>query len=171
MKTQNIFLAGGALIAAAILLLRKKGRLSANGGAFLERAFEFLKPHEGFIPVSRWDYQQYSWGYGTKAPGNNLPITREQAKAEAIAYLADDLEWLQNTGIASKLNENQTIAVLSFMYNLGRGAFEGSTLRRRIDQGRYAEAANEFPKWNKAGGVVLPGLVRRRADEQRLFLS
>lgn len=167
---KNLLLAGGVIVIAAVLL-RKKIGLSANGGALLERALEFMKPYEGFIPVSRWDYRQYSWGYGTRAPRGGLSISREQAKAEAIAYLADDLEWLQNTGIASKLNENQTIAVLSFMYNLGRGAFDGSTLRRRIDEGRYAEAANEFPKWNKAGGVVLPGLVTRRAAERALFLS
>lgn len=171
MKSTNLVLAAGVIVAAFVLLRKKIGGLSANGGAFLERAFEFLKPLEGFIPVSKWDYKQYSWGYGTKAPGGGLAITREQAKAEAIAYLADDLEWLQNTGIASKLNENQTIAVLSFMYNLGRGAFDGSTLRRRIEQGRYAEAANEFAKWNKAGGVVLPGLVTRRAAEAAKFRS
>ncbi|OZH55731.1 hypothetical protein AFK68_02685, partial [Hydrocoleum sp. CS-953] len=72
------------------------------------------------------------------------------------------------------VNQNQFDALVSFAYNVGTGAFQGSTLLRKLNQGDYQGAANEFSRW--VNGVVngvfqpLPGLVSRRADEQELFL-
>jgi GH24 family phage-related lysozyme (muramidase) len=62
-------------------------------------------------------------------------------------------------------------ALLDFVYNLGQGNFQSSTLLEKIDAGKFEEAAEEFQKWNKAGGKVLPGLVKRREAEKELFLS
>jgi lysozyme len=69
------------------------------------------------------------------------------------------------------LNQNQFDALVSFTYNCGSGALKGSTLLRKLNNGDYDGAAAEFPRWTKGGGVVLPGLVRRRAAEMHLFLS
>ncbi|MDU2883127.1 MAG: lysozyme, partial [Enterobacter sp.] len=62
-------------------------------------------------------------------------------------------------------------ALVDFAYNLGVKALEGSTLLKKLNAGDYAGAAAEFPKWNKAGGKVLPGLVKRREAERTLFLA
>lgn len=66
-------------------------------------------------------------------------------------------------------------AFLSFTYNLGVGAFCGSTMRKKIDAGNLAGACNELPKWNKAtlAGVriVLPGLTTRRATEKSMCVE
>jgi len=62
-------------------------------------------------------------------------------------------------------------ALLDFTYNLGVARYRASTLRKRIDEGRWVEAAAELPKWRMGGGRVLPGLVRRREAERVLFLS
>ena len=51
------------------------------------------------------------------------------------------------------------------------GNLQASTLRQKLNRGDYEGAANEFPKWRKAGGRVLNGLVRRRADEKAMIMS
>jgi GH24 family phage-related lysozyme (muramidase) len=73
--------------------------------------------------------------------------------------------------ITVPLNQNQFDALVSFVFNLGSGALQCSTLRRRLNAGAYLEAADEFPKWVYAGGRKLKGLVRRREAERILFLS
>lgn len=69
------------------------------------------------------------------------------------------------------ISQLQFDALTSFAYNLGTGALESSTLLRVLNGGHYAKAANEFRKWNKAGGRVLPGLTRRREAERAMFLK
>lgn len=60
----------------------------------------------------------------------------------------------------------QAVALLSWSYNVGVGAACKSTLVRKLNAGRPAqEWCRELHKWNRAGGRVLPGLVKRRADE------
>lgn len=62
-------------------------------------------------------------------------------------------------------------ALVSFSYNVGVSAFCGSTLVRKLNAGDTVGACNELPKWNKAGGVVWPGLVKRREAERQLCLE
>ncbi|MNP56642.1 Lysozyme RrrD [compost metagenome] len=67
--------------------------------------------------------------------------------------------------------QEQFDALVSFTYNLGINALKGSTLLRKLNSGDYEGAADEFLKWNKAGGKILSGLTRRREAERMLFLS
>ena len=69
------------------------------------------------------------------------------------------------------LNDNQYGALVSFTYNLGERNFSKSTLLKKVNAQDWSGAANEFRKWNKAGGKVLKGLVRRRDAERLLFLT
>ena len=69
------------------------------------------------------------------------------------------------------LNENQIDALTSFVYNVGQNAFANSTLLRKLNDGDFNGAADEFMKWIHAGGKVVQGLVNRRATEKELFLS
>ena len=71
----------------------------------------------------------------------------------------------------SALSQGQFDALVAFSFNCGLGALQASTLRRLYNAGDIAGAAEEFVKWNKAAGQVLPGLTRRRLAEQSLFLS
>jgi len=69
------------------------------------------------------------------------------------------------------ITDNQYAALISFTFNVGIGNLSVSTLLKRLNAGDYLTAANEFRKWNKAGGVVLNGLTKRREAERLLFLS
>jgi hypothetical protein len=69
------------------------------------------------------------------------------------------------------VTSNQFSALVSLAYNVGIGALRGSTLLRLLNARDYAGAANQFPRWNRGGGRVLPGLVKRRAAERDLFLT
>ena len=62
-------------------------------------------------------------------------------------------------------------SLVSFAFNVGLGNLQRSSLRMKTNRGELEEAADEFLKWTKAGGRVLPGLVKRRNDERALYLS
>lgn len=73
--------------------------------------------------------------------------------------------------MAKKWRAEQQAAIVSFAYNVGLGALEDSTLRKRLLTGEDASKVviEELPRWNKAGSLVLEGLVNRRKDEIALF--
>jgi len=74
--------------------------------------------------------------------------------------------------VKKPLTQNQLDSLVSLVYNIGVTAFRDSTLLKRINRGEDKQTiANEFDKWIYAGGKKLPGLVRRRAAEKKLFLS
>lgn len=70
-----------------------------------------------------------------------------------------------------ELNENETIALADFVFNLGSGAFQRSTLRMRLNRNDRIGCASEFPKWVWAGGKIIKGLRLRRLAERDLFLG
>ena len=72
---------------------------------------------------------------------------------------------------ASADNQCHLDAMVSFAFNVGLGNLQASTLRMKYNRQDYAGAADEFLRWNKASGVILAGLVRRRAAERLLFLN
>lgn len=65
------------------------------------------------------------------------------------------------------MHQHEFDAFVSLAYNIGPGAFCGSTLAKKLNAGDYAGACTEILRWNKAGGRVLSGLVKRRAAEYR----
>ena len=109
-------------------------------------------------------------GYGHTGPEvkKGLSITQQQADQ----LLAADLQTFE-TGVGKAvtvpLNANQFSALVSFSYNLGLANLQSSTLLRLLNQGDYAGAAAQFPRWDRAGGQIVAGLRRRRQAEQALF--
>lgn len=93
--------------------------------------------------------------------------------AEAEALLSDDLAPLEIylQAVLPWLTQPQFDALASFIFNVGIGAFEQSTLLKRLRTRDFAGAAAQFARWNKSNGVVLAGLTRRRTAERALFLS
>jgi len=70
-----------------------------------------------------------------------------------------------------KLTANQEAALIDFTFNCGAGNLQSSTLRKCVLRGDFEQAANEFLKWDKAQGVKLRGLTKRRVAESKLFRS
>lgn len=95
----------------------------------------------------------------------DTPITREHA----MVLLKESLGCTYLPGVLRLCpgldTPQRAAAILSFAYNLGLGALKASTLRKRINAGRWSDAKEELKKWNKAGGRVLRGLVLRREAE------
>lgn len=95
-------------------------------------------------------------------------LTLDQAKA----LLAQDLLPVitaVKSAVVVPLSQYQFDALVIFAYNVGITAFKTSTLLRLLNAGNTEGAGAQFAVWNKAGGVVCPGLVRRRAAEANLF--
>jgi lysozyme len=95
-----------------------------------------------------------------------------QAKAEQL--LQNDLtsfEEAVNRLVSRNLTPNQFAALVSFAYNCGVGSLEESTLLRYVNAGKFQAAAGEFGRWVSGGSGPMPGLVRRRAAEAKLFLE
>lgn len=82
-----------------------------------------------------------------------------------LAEACRDVEML----VSVPLTNHQFDALVSFDFNLGAWNLGKSTLLRKLNARDYRGCANEFPRWNRAGGVILNGLVRRRAAEAQLF--
>lgn len=95
------------------------------------------------------------------------PIT----EAQADALLATDLSWIEEdlNALPVPLTQGKFDALASLTYNIGRGAFAGSTLKKRLLANDMKGAADQFPRWVHANGKVLMGLVNRRVEELRMF--
>ncbi|WP_164522467.1 lysozyme [Sphingobium yanoikuyae] len=98
-----------------------------------------------------------------------LTITRERSQQ----LLATDLQRFEGAvnRLGGRMNQGQFDAMVSFAFNVGEAALRSSTLLKKHLAGDYAGAAREFARWNKGGGKVLPGLVKRRAAEAALYMS
>ena len=70
-----------------------------------------------------------------------------------------------------QLTQGQFDALVSFSFNVGLGNLQNSTLRMKVNRGDMEGAAEQFLVWTKAGGKVLPGLVKRRTHEKEMFES
>lgn len=141
-------------------------RTNANG-LLLIKSFEGLRLQAYRDAVGIWTI-----GYGTTRgvrPGMRI------SEAEAEKFLQADLtrfEQAINEAVAVPINDNQFSALVSFTYNVGSGAFRSSTLLKMLNQRHpLRNTADQFPRWNRAGGRVLAGLTRRRNAEKALFLG
>ncbi len=100
--------------------------------------------------------------------GFSAPLSRSEAR-RLLAETVGDYERAVRHNVDQPLSQAQFDALVSFTYNLGASRLRESTLRKRLNAGDAWGAAEEFDRWVYGGGVVLPGLVRRRAAERRLF--
>jgi len=122
-----------------------------------------LYPNQGALPLDQRD------AYPLEQNDN-----RTFSKDEVDGLLAFDLQRFE-VGITRLfpmvLTAGQNDALVSFAFNLGLGGVQRSTLRQKVIRNEIQEAADEFLKFTRGGGKVLPGLVKRRNDERALFLS
>lgn len=119
---------------------------------------------EAYIPI-KGDVPTI--GFGT-TEGVQLgdKITPVQALARAVADVGR-YEGALRRCVKVPLYQHEYDAYISLSYNIGGGAFCGSTLVRKLNASDYVGACEEILRWNKAGGKVLRGLVIRREAEYR----
>ena len=147
--------------------------------AWLAPALKLIKKWEGCrLEAYRCPADVPTIGYGaTRLANRAVRMGDTITQQEADEMLLHEVENLFAPSVfallplAKKWRGEQTAAIISFAYNVGLGALEESTLRKRLLAGEDATKVviEELPRWNKAGNKVLEGLVNRRKDEVALF--
>jgi len=137
-----------------------------------------IKKWEGWYPKAYKDpVGVWTIGWGTTGaeavPGRK--ITKKQGEEFLYRDLKDEEATVRSL-VKVKLTQHQFDALVSFVYNLGAGNFERSTLLKMINRGNFLGAAAQFVRWNKARSrdtgkwMTLKGLTNRRKDEAALFM-
>ena len=109
-------------------------------------------------------------GYGHTGPDVSPGSTITQA--QAVQLLQQDVASAAacvNQAVIVQLNQDEFDALVDFVFNLGQSAFRSSTMLKDLNAGDFAGAADQFDKWDHAGGKVVAGLLRRREAEQAVF--
>jgi len=142
-----------------------------------KQGLDLVKDFEGFrakayrCPAGVWTI---GYGHTSMAGKPDVKPGMVISKAEGERILMNDLRVYEagvRSAIKVNLTPNQYSACVSLCYNIGVGAFRRSSVARFCNRSQWKNAADAFALWNKAGGRVLPGLVRRRAAEASLFLK
>ena len=137
---------------------------TSNTGIRLIKQFEGFRKDAYLCPAKVWTI-----GYGHT--GNVLP-SHTVSELQAENLLKQDLQRFEkavNELVKVPISQGEFDALVSFSFNVGTNAFKNSTLLKLLNQGKYREAGAQFGRWTLANGSRLPGLIRRREQEQRLF--
>lgn len=143
-----------------------------------KNGIELIKKHEGLrlkaylCPAKVWTigYGATFYENGDKVKeGERISMERaEQLLTFHVGLFAKQVE----KAIKVPINQNQFDALVSFAFNVGMGAFRGSTLLKMINVAPNVSGIREqFLRWNKGGGKVLVGLTKRREQESKLYFS
>ena len=139
----------------------------SNEGLSLIKKYEGLKLTSYLCPAN-----VLTIGYGSTGKHVKEGMTITESESEDL--LKDDVSRFEecvNEAVDVELTQNEFDALVSFSFNVGCGAFMGSTLLKLLNEGKKTAAAQQLLRWDKAGGKVLTGLARRRADEREMFLK
>ncbi|AMR58251.1 peptidoglycan hydrolase [Bacillus phage vB_BsuP-Goe1] len=141
----------------------------SQAGINLIKSFEGLRTKAyKAVPTEKY----YTVGYGHY--GSDVRVDQAISEKDAEKLLYDDVQSFVdavNKLLKVDVTQNQFDALVSFAYNVGVGALKSSTLLEYLNAGNFQKAADEFLKWNKSGGKVYGGLVKRREQERTLFLT
>src|SRR5574343_73115 len=142
------------------------------------KCYDLIKTFEGFSAkpykcpagIPTIGYGSTFYEDGTKVKMTDKPIN-EARGMDLLGNVVNDFAKQVNKLIKVEINQNQYDALVDFAYNLGVANLASSTLLKKVNAKLFTEAAEQLPRWNKAGGVVLAGLTKRRNAEKELFLS
>jgi lysozyme len=140
-------------------------RLSPAGAAFIQR-FEAYRP-VGYLPTPN-DRPTAGWGH----TGPDVQVGVHYSDEQCAAWFAADVEWAErvvDTHAPQGITQNAFDALVSLTFNIGAANFDASTLLRDLTAGDDVAAADEFLRWDRQRGQVLPGLDARREAERALF--
>ena len=139
---------------------------ATNTAIELIKSFEQLRLNSYLCPAGVWTI-----GYGhTDGVNQGMLITEKTADG----FLKQDIQKAEDevNRIDADLTQEQFDALVSFVFNVGTQAFRVSTLRKLIERNpNDKKIADEFRRWVYAGNKMLPGLVKRREQEIKLYYS
>ncbi len=145
----------------------------SKAGLDLIKSFEglFLKPYLDPIKIPTIGYGTIMYPDGKRVTMQDPEIT-EQRALELLQHEVDKKAQAVDQMVKVAINDNEYAALASFSYNVGSQALQTSTLLKLLNAGADRVAvADQFLRWDKAGGKQLPGLTRRRQAERSLFLQ
>jgi lysozyme len=140
-------------------------------GLALIRAFEGFRSEAYRCPAGVWTI---GYGHTSRAGPPEVTSRLNMTEPEAAAVLARDVDSFMRevrACLKRELTDAQFSALVSFAFNVGIGNLKSSSVLKAINSGDLDSVPRRLNLWVKAGGRVLPGLVRRRAAEAQLFLS
>lgn len=137
-----------------------------------QQCLELVKKFEGV----RYEAYRCPAGVPTIGAGHTKGVVMGDKIDDATVdqFLREDLEsaeYAVNSLVKVDLEQHQFDALVSLVFNIGSGAFSKSTLLKMLNKGSFDAAADQFLRWNLAGGRVLLGLTKRRIAERMLFLT
>jgi lysozyme len=143
-----------------------------KAGLNLIKDFEGLRlsPYLCSAGVPTIGYGSTYYENGSKVSLKDKQITEERAE-ELLAFHLKEHEHHVDSCVKVNISNNQFSALVAFCYNVGPGSLKKSTLLKLLNQNDIPGAAEQFLRWNKAGGKELAGLTRRRQAERSLFLK
>lgn len=137
-----------------------------------ENGFALIRKYEGLrLATYVCPGGKLTIGYGHTGP--DVTTGKKIDEEEANALLVKDVQRFEravNGLVTVPMTQGMFDALISFSFNLGVGSLKSSTLLKKLNAGNLTGAADEFLKWNKAGGKVLAGLSARRESERERFL-
>jgi lysozyme len=143
-----------------------------------DEGLDLIKLYEGYssspylCPAQHWTIGYGAiWGMDDTRVKEDHPDINEDQADYLLRRDVKKSEMAVIRHIRVPLEDGQFNALCSFVFNLGSGALQSSTLRRKINRGDYIGAADEFPRWVYAGGKKLKGLIRRREHERSMFMG
>lgn len=138
--------------------------VALSGGALIAE-------HEGFVPgvyIDPIGILTSCYGH----TGDELKHGQFFTEQQCLSQLANDLQYFNQELLKHTkditLTEGEHAAYLSFIYNVGSGAFRDSTLRKKLHQNDRHGACDELPRWIYASGIKLNGLITRREAERKI---
>lgn len=138
-------------------------KTSQEGKALIKK-FEGCELEAYLCPAQVWTI-----GYGHTAGVSEGDICTQE---DADRMLAEDLEEFEGyvrEAVDVPLEQHEFDALVAWTYNLGPGNLHSSTMLKKLNDSKFEEVPSEIRRWNKSGGEVLDGLVRRREAEALLF--
>lgn len=134
-------------------------------GINLIKEFEALRTEAYKCPAGVWTI-----GYGHTSNVRKGQVINELCAETFLAIDLQKCEYAINTSVTVPLNQNQFDALASFIFNVGVGAFQKSTLLKKLNNSDYTGAADKFDEWIYSNKKISQGLINRRKKEKDLFL-
>jgi lysozyme len=138
-------------------------KTSEEGKALIKK-FEGCELKAYLCPAQVWTI-----GYGHTASVKEGDVCTQE---DANRMLSEDLEEFEGyvrEAVTVPLEQNEFDALVAWTYNLGPGNLRSSTMLKKLNDSKFEDVPSEMRRWNKSGGKVLDGLVRRREAEALLF--